>query len=73
MTIPTNHYSDDESDTKKEELMGEGEEGSESVMEADEVKSEEEDVEKLYGLQHYDSEEDDGPESFAGNHYADED
>lgn len=66
--ISTDHCSDNETDKKKEEPTGgSDDDDSGSAMEAaDEVKTEDDDVEKLYSLQHYDSEEEDGPENFAG-------
>ena len=69
------HCSDDETDKNKEEPTGGSEDDDESgsAMEAaNEVKTEEDDVEKLYGLQHYDSEEEDGQENFAGAHFIDQ-
>ena len=53
---------------EEEEVIGNDQDVDDSAMEDDggEKISQEEDIEKLYDLKHYDLEEEDGPENMAG-------
>lgn len=52
---------------KEEEEVGDDQEVDDSAMDdGGDKSSQEEDIEKLYDLKHYDSEEEDGPENMAG-------
>ena len=57
-----------EEEVKEEEVVGNDQDVDDSAMEDDgrDKSSQEEDIEKLYDLKHYDSEEEDGPENMAG-------
>ena len=59
---------EEEVEEEEEEVVGNDQDMDDSAMEDDggDKNSQEEDIEKLYDLKHYDSEEEDGPENMAG-------